>query len=82
MQKIAAQVGDKKLIKLRLYRQTDRERYKKDDREWEREMRERTGGIAGLSTHGSVSVKCRASAWTSVGGCRRGASRVRAVKII
>lgn len=37
MQKIAAQVGDKKLIKLRLYRQTDREFYKKEDREWERE---------------------------------------------
>lgn len=43
MQKIAAQVGDKKLIKLRLYRQTDRECYKKEDREWE--MRETECGV-------------------------------------
>lgn len=71
MQKIAAQVGDKKLIKLRLYRQTDREFYKKQDREWERREKEREGGIAGLSTHGSVSVKCRVllpgQAWAVVG---------------
>lgn len=77
MQKIAAQVGDKKLIKLRLYRQTDREFYKKEDREWEREVYSWP-----VDPWLSVSQVPRAAPWTSVGGCRRGASRVRAVKII
>lgn len=53
MQKIAAQVGDKKLIKLRLYRQTDSATVLQG------RERERGWGRAGQSTHGSVSVKCR-----------------------
>lgn len=67
MQKIAAQVGDKKLIKLRLYRQTESSTRRKTE-----SGRERERCIAGLSTHGSVSVKCRVlllpgQAWAVVG---------------
>lgn len=70
MQKKAAQVGDKKLIKLRLYRQTESSTRRKTESESGRGARER--GIAGLSTHGSVSVKCRVlllpgQAWAVVG---------------
>lgn len=81
MQKIAAQVGDKKLIKLRLYRQTESSTRSKT--ESGREAREGEEYSWPVDPWLSVSqVPRAAAAWTSVGGCRRGASRVRAVKII
>lgn len=74
MQKIAAQVGDKKLIKLRLYRQTDSEYYKVE-----------RGRGAGGELASRPMAQCQSSAecheWAEV--CAVGvASRVRAVKII
>lgn len=79
MQKIAAQVCDKKLIKLRLYRQTESSTRRKTESGREREREVYSWPVDPWL---SVSQVPRAAPWTSVGGCRRGASRVRAVKII